>query len=1504
MGVEIEARYVFIQQGGTHCRIEPLRVEFVPQGGFGGHPPVIQEALSGLRLPSFLPGGVDDRHFRYTSGEPHTVGVGDRQVHLSGMSTGLLAILQLRFAVAAADDSSFATALRGVYATGEVASARDVLSAAGIAEKVVAVLEDPARPEVALLLVPTQADWSWLADQQVRDEGWQVRDEGWRESDADIAPGWQLPSSTRCLIPNRPSSTAQALFVAPVSTVSEAEAVVLGEDGARRLRRSLLRAAGRLNPQLRVTQDVMEKHGAHFKGRQREIDALDDFLRSRTSGLLVVTGEAGAGKTALLSSWARRLETRPDFHVAMHFFGIEAKMRDTEKGWRSLCQQLGKGEVDIPLEDAAKVLRLALAESRPDGPVVVLLDALDEASAIPLPPFTTPLPGGVFVVVSTRAGMEGTPPVDRWLAAADRLVVGRLDEQTIMSVLAARGLPADPESARRVDRATDGLALYAHHLLEDLERGGGWKGLSTEPIGIDAYLAMVLDKLPKDDAHRALLGVLSVARGPLDASDLNQLTGLDEIQLRALPSELRRWLRVDSGPPLAIGFTHPRLRADFSRHLGGAANQRRAQLLEHCRRWRDHRSRYALRYLPGHLSQAGEDPGLAFRDFGYLMTRLDVLGDGAVLGVLEDLHALPDPVREPLSDLREFLSARAHRLERFGATMLLQLAMESHEHAWVRRAAEEWLKGDGAQRTWLRRVGEPLPTESMPCRTLHSAPHRKATVAYTQDGRRVIHAIHDSRDASITAWEVGTWKKIRSLPGDRGPALVHPDGRLVVSCGDQTVRIWNLDAGELESELLLTGSDRVESIALDDPGEMLLILTRGKPRRLLCWDLRESQPSVVREGFEHAALAPTGRVAIVAEGTSVTVLDCARGLSLRSFSSDRQVWQLAVDDSGERAVVLDEVGALSLWDTASGKRLATLAHEGEYAAGCALTVLRGSRLVAALHPFRERGLQLWRLTSGELLESFGLGWDTDVVAADGTNRWLVVGCGDSVYLWAADSRKDTSLGEKIGAMIPAPEVTAAAFSPASDGLVLSSGDGYLQVWDVEAARRFKGTLSEGERRTPSRHLSREFGDEIAAVSFHPDGWPAISLGMRWKIWWNPRTGEPLERVERKLGSSNWVCTAADGTRSQRRASAPLVLVGDDGELTTAEEQLADDPRPLGRLRASTQEIRRIERVAVHEPLARAATSSHEDDRLCLWDLSSGQATRWLTGHHRVRAGDGPVEQLTFSPDGHRLASAGRDGLLLVWDVETGQLVGQWHAAAPLCACAVSSTGQLMFGDEEGRVGFLDWMEGSAPARAEVALPGGVPWPLCSVAVCAPTAELLRRLDASVATHFRALGCREVVLDQGTGAGTIDWWLWGRFDVIVVAADTSAWAGLSAMIIRKRALEAATIEASRQGTAGVRGLVLPPALLVLVAPSVHPQEPSARAELVPLDQPGEPEGVPLVTLTLREWWDAELGTHVAQFYAERFGAFFSRSSIETAYKAAERRGRAAVRLDEVLPGGSR
>ena len=61
-------------------------------------------------------------------------------------------------------------------------------------------------------------------------------------------------------------------------------------------------------------------------------------------------------------------------------------------------------------------------------------------------------------------------------------------------------------------------------------------------------------------------------------------------------------------------------------------------------------------------------------------------------------------------------------------------------------------------------------------------------------------------------------------------------------------------------------------------------------------------------------------------------------------------------------------------------------------------------------------------------------------------------------------------------------------------------------------------------------------------------------------------------------------------------------------------------------------------------------SAGEDGQVKLWDLRSGRPPRVFRGHA------GPVHSVAFLADGRRFISAGQDGVIRVWSIAAASTV--------------------------------------------------------------------------------------------------------------------------------------------------------------------------------------------------------------------------------------------------------
>jgi WD40 repeat protein len=239
-----------------------------------------------------------------------------------------------------------------------------------------------------------------------------------------------------------------------------------------------------------------------------------------------------------------------------------------------------------------------------------------------------------------------------------------------------------------------------------------------------------------------------------------------------------------------------------------------------------------------------------------------------------------------------------------------------------------------------------------------------------------------------------------------------------------------------------------------------------------------------------------------------------------------------------------------------------------------------------------------------------------------------------VKLWDPISGK-----EEASVMAPGAKelaLQAAMCSPAWDQsghrLLLGGSDGLLQVYPAGGGRQ--------ALRSPVRGALAWGSDSRTVLRIAGDDRPRIQVC-------DAITGECI----RPLGDQSLPCVLA--------GSPDLVASGTwDGLLQLW--PLAEDKQALTLEKPSRVAVRPGERTRGSVLLAwtldgkRLAYAVPSQSAIYLWDSASGRTV--LTGEAHAQ----PLRALAWSPDGQRLASAGDDGTVKVWDVVTGQAVASFR----------------------------------------------------------------------------------------------------------------------------------------------------------------------------------------------------------------------------------------------------
>jgi WD40 repeat protein len=990
----------------------------------------------------------------------------------------------------------------------------------------------------------------------------------------------------------------------------------------------------------------VSQHLVRFTGRDWVERDLERWLADPKRRVFWITGEAGVGKSALAAWLSARRPEIAAFHACRYgnsdrinprkaltslAYQLSTQLPDYQQRLNSLNLDALKGEANArALFERLFVDPLGGDLAAPDRPLVILIDALDEATdkgrndlASIIGTELSRTPPWLRLIVTSRPHEEA---VTRPLQGLDpwRLEAGREENlRDIRSYLrrelrpfGADGEPS-PATVKRIVDKSEGLFLYVSWVRQELADGRlALSEVEKFPQGLGGIYATFFERyFPEPEKYgtiyRPILEAICAAREPLEMDYLAGLFGLDpdyaETELsrafgslfpisvgriRPFHQSVRDWLtdKNRAGAYVtSVAKGHQRL-ADYGwkQYGNGVAEM----------------ERYSIIHLPAHLAACRRkaELGALLLDFCWLKTKLDVTD---VTALVADYDRGAD---EPCLRLMQgALRLSAHVLATDKAQFPSQLygRLLARSGPKLKEFREQLVKhADGF---WLRLVNPALSGQGGPLLgTLLGHADAVTAVAITPDGAQ---AISGSADKTLKVWDLKSGRDVLTLTGHRSSVTavtVTPDGALAISgSNDWKLRIWALKAGQVRT---LSGhKGRVTAVAVTPDGTQAI--SGSYDKTLKVWDLKTGQEVRTLSGHEGrittVALTPDGAQAISgSDDNTLKIWDLKTGQVVRTLSGHkRRVTAVAVMPDGAQAISGSLDRTLKVWDLKIGQEVPRLRGHRAGVRGVAVTsdglhVISGSND----HTLRVRDFK-----SGEDLQTFSE--HTSVVTAvavtpDGTQA-ISASADRMLKVW------DLKGSRKMPGVSHRTSVTAVAVTPDGALAMLASADQTLKVWDLKTGRDVR-TLGLSTQR-----------DSITAVRATPDGpQDIISVGRGW-----------------------WV-TAVAATPD----GAQVICSIDGWMITILDLKNGHEPRFLGLPTVDTARPPGWVDVLAVTPDGTQAISGSYDSTLKVWDLKTGQVARTLRGHAGI------VSAIAVTPDGTQAIFGSYDNTLKVWDLKTGQVV--------------------------------------------------------------------------------------------------------------------------------------------------------------------------------------------------------------------------------------------------------
>lgn len=524
---------------------------------------------------------------------------------------------------------------------------------------------------------------------------------------------------------------------------------------------------------------------------------------------------------------------------------------------------------------------------------------------------------------------------------------------------------------------------------------------------------------------------------------------------------------------------------------------------------------------------------------------------------------------------------------------------------------------------------------------------------------------NDDEDLRSFEWHVVSrlcQQRPLSLVGHAGnvtTVLHSPDGVLLAS-GDESgeIRLWDCAKGAAVAHWPAS-RDAIKQLGFSSDGQRLFSL--GADRILRIWE--------VPGGKQLAKIAwlfrPVAAAAYSDEADRIAVADTSGWIYLWSAKNQQLQGQvLAHPDRGVRSLAFSPDGSLlisggkdraaRLWNSQTLQPIESFSpHIGPIESICCSP--DGQLLATGC---ADRMLRVWKIAEPDDVQFQWYGPDAITrVGFDASNSTV----------WAACRNGTVHFFDQRGTHLRAMQTHANRLQTASvtgdiERIASASGDQSIQLWQAEQLAEYRSIEAYSEAAPAEIALSDSY---IALVCGHA---PAIDILDARSFARCRRLTElagPAAAVA-FAGNERWLCTLnGDGNvfRYDTTGWQPQLLAAADGELRTALGcsqrrsycAVADargiidifDLRTLNRqFRLRGHENMPVVGVAF-APDGQRLASAGWDKSVHLWDHSTGELQRILRGHQ------GTVHQVCFSPDGEQLATTSADGTVRIWSVATG-----------------------------------------------------------------------------------------------------------------------------------------------------------------------------------------------------------------------------------------------------------